>query len=64
MAVSKYRDITEVAPISPAATPTENLRVAFDMIELCHRFRPIRPHRGVRRYGPAGSEPSSDSDAR
>jgi hypothetical protein len=50
MAVSKYRDITQVVPVQPALTPTDNLRAAFDLIALCHRLQPIRPHRGVRRY--------------
>lgn len=55
MPVRRFRSIRETPSPRPAASPTENLRAALELIELCHRLHPIRPHRGVRRYRTVGA---------
>lgn len=50
MPVSKYRSITDLGPPPVSSSPAQNLRTAFDLMELCYRLHPWPVHRGVRRY--------------
>lgn len=50
MPISKYRSIVELGPPPASDSPTENLRAAFELMELCRRLHPWQVHRGVRRH--------------
>ncbi len=47
MPVRKFRDITEVSLPPLAPLDGENLRVAFQLSELCRRLHPWTAPRGV-----------------
>lgn len=50
MPISKYRSIEELGPPPSSESPADNLRSAFELLELCYRLHPWPVHRGVRRY--------------
>lgn len=57
MPVKKYRSITDLGPPPASDSPAENLRAAFDLMELCYRLRRWPVHRGVRRYRSVDAPP-------
>lgn len=50
MPVSKHRHITELGPPPVSESATENLRAAFELMDLCLRLHPWPPRRGVQRH--------------
>lgn len=49
MPVRKYRSVAELGPPPASDSPAENLRAAFDLMELCWRLHPWQVPRGVQR---------------
>lgn len=66
MPVIRYRSIADVEPPRSSESPTENLRVAFDLMELCRRLHPWPVRRGVQRFRSVAAMqvPSPDANRR
>jgi hypothetical protein len=60
MPVSKYRSIDELGPPPAADSPADNLRMAFELMELCYHLHPWHTYTGVRKYRSVGTrEPTN-----
>lgn len=50
MPVRRFRTIDEAPEMTASALDPQNLRVAFDLSDLCLRLAPVSPATGVRRF--------------